>query len=148
MPALFHTDRAGFQMEMTMLISRRDTRQRRLVLRAVQARSDHPTAEQIYADVRVTDPKISHGTVYRNLNCLSEDGAICHVRVPGADRYDLRTDLHYHMFCVKCKKVIDAPYSYKEYLDEETMQQSGFEIIRHRLIFEGICPECRDDTGD
>ena len=131
-----------------MLISRRDTRQRRLVLRAVQARSDHPTAEQIYADVRVTDPKISHGTVYRNLNCLSEDGAICHVRVPGADRYDLRTDLHYHMFCVKCKKVIDAPYSYKEYLDEETMQQSGFEIIRHRLIFEGICPECRDDTGD
>ena len=131
-----------------MLISRRDTRQRRLVLRAVQARNDHPTAEQIYADVRVTDPKISHGTVYRNLNCLSEDGAICHVRVPGADRYDLRTDLHYHMFCVKCKKVIDAPYSYKEYLDEETMQQSGFEIIRHRLIFEGICPECRDDTGD
>ncbi len=133
-------------MEMTITISRRDTRQRRLVLQAVQSRCDHPTAEQIYEDVHTADQKITHGTVYRNLNCLSEEGKICHVRVHGADRYDLRTDLHYHIFCVKCKKVIDAPYSYKEFLDEETMRQSGFDIIRHRLIFEGVCPECRDDT--
>lgn len=128
------------------MIVRRDTKQRRLVLQAVQSRSDHPTAEQIYEDVHSADPKISHGTVYRNLNFLSEDGAICHVRVPGADRYDLRTDFHYHMFCIKCKKVTDAPYSYKESLDEETMQQSGFDILRHRLIFEGICPECKEEV--
>lgn len=128
------------------MLTRRETRQRRLVLQAVQSRCDHPSAEQIYEDVHAANPNISQGTVYRNLNCLSDDGVICHVRVPGADRYDLRTDLHYHIFCVKCKKVIDAPYSYKEYLDEETMQQSGFEIIRHRLIFEAICPECRLDA--
>ena len=128
------------------MITRRDTRQRRLVLQAVQSRSDHPTAEQVYEEVHAANPNISHGTIYRNLNCLSEDGLICHVRVPGADRYDFRTDLHYHMFCIKCKKVIDAPYSYKEYLDEEIMRQSGFDIIRHRLIFEGICPECRIDA--
>lgn len=124
----------------------RDTKQRRLVLQAVQSRRDHPTAEQIYEDVHATNPKVSHGTVYRNLNCLSEDGVICHVRVPGADRYDLRTDLHYHMFCTKCKKVIDAPHPYKAELDTETMQKSGFDIVRHRLVFEGVCPECRDDT--
>ena len=86
------------------MMTRRETKQRRLVLQAVRSRHDHPTAEQIYEDVHATDPKISHGTVYRNLNCLSEDGIICHVRVPGADRYDLRTDLHYHIYCVKCKK--------------------------------------------
>ncbi len=68
---------------------------------------------------------------------------ICHMRVPGADRYDLRTDLHYHMFCVKCKKVSDAPHPYKPYLDEEIAKQSGYKIIRHRLIFEGVCPECQ-----
>lgn len=113
-----------------------------MVLQAVQSRCDHPTAEQICEDVHAVDPKISHGTVYRNLNRLSEDGAISHVRVPGADRYDLRTDFHYHMFCVKCKKVADVPHSYKPNLDEEMMRQSGYQIIRHRLIFEGICPEC------
>ncbi len=124
------------------MVARRDTKQRRLVLHAVQSRSDHPTAEQIYEDVHALDPKVSHGTVYRNLNCLSEDGTIIHVRVPGADRYDLRTDLHYHLFCTVCKKVIDAPYPYKESLDTDATQQSGFEIIRHRLVFEGVCPEC------
>ena len=122
---------------------RRYTRQRRLVLRAVQARCDHPTAEQIYETVHAADPKISHGTVYRNLNCLSEDGAISHVRVPGADRYDLRTELHYHIFCIKCRRVIDAPFPYKPFLDEEMTKQSGCDIIRHRLLFEGICPDCK-----
>ena len=61
-----------------------------MVLQAVRARTDHPTADQIFKDVHKLDPKISHGTVYRNLNHLCEDGLICHVRVPGADRYDLR----------------------------------------------------------
>ena len=124
---------------------RRETKQRHLVLGAVLARGDHPTADMIFNDVHKQDPKISHGTVYRNLNLLCEEGLICHVRVPGADRYDLRTDLHYHMFCVKCKKVIDAPHPYKPYLDEETAKQSGYKIIRHRLIFEGVCPECQSE---
>lgn len=47
----------------------------------------------------------------------------------------LRTDLHYHMFCVKCKKASDAPHPYKPHLDEEIAEQSGNKIIRHRLIF-------------
>ena len=55
----------------------------------------------------------------------------------------LRTDLHYHMFCVKCKKASDAPHPYKPHLDEEIAEQSGNKIIRHRLIFEGVCPECQ-----
>ena len=126
-----------------IMITRRNTKQRQLVLQAVQSRKDHPTAEQIYEEVHEWDAKISSGTVYRNLNCLSEDGVICHVRVPGADRYDLRTDLHYHMFCLKCKKVIDLPYPYQSYLDAETMERSGYLIMRHRLIFGGICPDCR-----
>ena len=123
---------------------RRETKQRQLVLGAVLARSDHPTADMIFNDVHKRDPKISHGTVYRNLNLLCGEGLISHVRVPGADRYDLRTDLHYHMFCVECKKVSDAPHQYKPYLDEEIAKQSGYKIIRHRLIFEGVCPECQN----
>ena len=125
------------------MIIRRETKQRQMVLQAVQARTDHPTADRILSDVHKLDPKISHGTVYRNLNLLCEDGLLCHVRVPGADRYDLRTDLHYHMFCVRCKKVSDAPHPYKPYLDEEIAKQSGYKIIRHRLIFEGVCPDCQ-----
>lgn len=130
------------------MIIRRDTKQRRMVLKAVRAREDHPTADQIYDDVHAVDPHISRGTVYRNLNCLSEDGSICHVRVPGADRYDLRTELHYHMFCVVCRKVTDAPYQYKSFLDEEIADKIGYTVIRHRTVFEGICPDCQSGSPE
>ena len=52
----------------------RNSRQRQMVLDAVSTRCDHPTADQIYLDVRSKDDKISRGTVYRNLGVLSEDG--------------------------------------------------------------------------
>lgn len=77
----------------------RNTRQRKIVLEAVQEHHDHPSADQIYLEIRAKDPKISRGTVYRNLNILSEEGQITHVKVPGADRYDCRTDFHYHLIC-------------------------------------------------
>ena len=66
----------------------RNTRQRKIVLEAVQEHHDHPSADQIYLEIRAKDPRISRGTVYRNLNILSEEGQITHVKVPGADRYD------------------------------------------------------------
>ena len=62
--------------------TRRNSKQRQLVLEAVKARCDHPTADQIYLDVRAQDDKISRGTVYRNLGLLSDEGQISQVRVP------------------------------------------------------------------
>ena len=50
----------------------RNSKQRQIVLDAVRARCDHPSADQIYLDVRTTDAKISRGTVYRNLGILSD----------------------------------------------------------------------------
>ena len=120
---------------------KRNTKQRQLVLEAVRSRCDHPSADEIYLSVREEDDKISRGTVYRNLNILAEDDEILHVRVPAADRYDLRTDRHYHMFCTGCGAVCDAPVAYNESYDDMA-ESSGFKIERHRMIFEGLCPEC------
>ena len=127
---------------------KRSTRQRRLVLEAVKSRKDHPSADEIYLDVRKKDEKISRGTVYRNLNILDKDGDITHVRVPSADRYDLRLDLHYHMFCTGCGAVIDAPIPYREDYDRIVEAETGFSIRRHRTIFEGLCSECRAKTAE
>lgn len=60
----------------------RDTRQRKLILDAVRRHTDHPSADQIFIEVRSTDSKISRGTVYRNLNYLADAGEITHVRAP------------------------------------------------------------------
>lgn len=121
---------------------KRTTRQRLQVLEAVRARRDHPTADQIYLDVRREDGKISRGTVYRNLAELAAQGEITHARLPGADRYDLRQDQHYHLYCTRCGQVVDAPIAYRPEDDAAVEQATGFQITRHRLVFEGLCPAC------
>lgn len=121
----------------------RDTKQRRLVFDAVLHRRDHPTADAIYADVHAADDKISKGTVYRNLNVLSQNGEILHVKVPGADRYDFTLTNHYHVICTECGRVEDAPIGYIAENDDTVAAGTGFVIQRHRTVFEGLCPDCR-----
>lgn len=121
----------------------RNTKQRNMTLEAVKSRRDHPTADQIYADLRAKDDKISRGTVYRNLGILSEEGSIANVRISGAERYDFRLDRHYHMLCTECGKVYDAPMHYQEEYDRQVEMDTGFKINRHRIVFEGVCPKCR-----
>ena len=124
---------------------KRNSRQRQMILEAVMARCDHPTADQIYLDVRARDERISRGTVYRNLGILSEDGDITNVKVPTADRYDSRRERHYHLFCTRCGRVFDAPMSYHGEWDDTILPESNFKINRHRVVFEGICSECSDE---
>ncbi len=121
----------------------RNTRQRQLVLEAVRARMDHPSADEIYLDVRRQDPRVSRGTVYRNLNILAESGEIAHVEAPSADRYDLRPEPHYHLYCLSCGAVVDAPLPYQREDDRRVAEETGFDVRCHQTIFEGLCPACR-----
>lgn len=127
----------------------RNTKQRQIILDAVRARCDHPTADEIYLDVRAEDSRISRGTVYRNLSILSETEEILNVKVNAADRYDLRIDPHYHIYCTDCGKTFDAPMEYHSEYDELLNSQTQFRIKRHRLVFEGTCPDCaKKETGN
>ncbi len=124
-------------------IRHRNTHQRELILRVVRARYDHPTAEEIYNDVKRLDDKIGKATVYRNLNALADFGEINHVRIPaGIDRFDLNTELHYHIICTDCGALEDVPLAYKEEDDWFAERETGYKVKRHRGVFEGICPIC------
>lgn len=57
-------------------VARRQTRQRSLVYEAVAATKSHPTAEWVYERVRRSMPRVSLGTVYRNLQLLVAEGRI------------------------------------------------------------------------
>ena len=102
----------------------RNTRQRQLVLDVVRGRRDHPTAEQIYQSVREQDAHVSRGTVYRNLNLLCDNREIYRVVMSSSDRFDLRTDPHYHIHCLVCDSVVDVPYTYDCAYDETLEQES------------------------
>lgn len=120
----------------------RNTRQRQIVLEAVRAHQDHPSADEIYLEVREIEPKISRGTVYRNLKILVENGDIRQVKMYDVDRFDWRQEAHYHLRCVRCNKILDVPIPYHEQWNEQLAEMTGFDIYSHRTVFEGTCPDC------
>ena len=123
-------------------MQRRNTKQRQLVLNAVLDRCDHPTAEQIYQDVRAQNPHVSRGTVYRNLAVLAQNGEILEVETPTSNRYDLRKQPHPHAQCTRCDTVIDVPVEYQSDLDQQVADATGFSIQGHHTVFLGLCAQC------
>ena len=94
------------------------SKQRELILQTVLQNPIHPTADQVYNQVRRQNPKISLGTVYRNLNFLAEMGKIKKISMPvGSDRFDGRLDEHYHAACACCGQVFDLEWEALRQLD-------------------------------
>ena len=122
---------------------KRKTIQRALTLRAVQTMQSHPTADEVYETVSAEHPNISRGTVYRNLNQLSEDGEIREMEVPGgADRFDHCCHAHYHVRCLTCGRVFDVDMDYIPDLANSIKDNHGFQFSGYDLMFKGICPAC------
>ena len=85
----------------------RNSKQRDAVLKDLQSRYDHPTAEDVYLSVRKSVPSISLATVYRNLKLLESEGLILKITTGDSDRYDGHTHNHYHFTCNDCMRVLD-----------------------------------------
>lgn len=123
----------------------RNSAQRSLILDIMAGNKTHPTADEIYEEARKKDPHISRGTVYRNLNFLVDSKNILRISVPnGADHFDSTLEEHYHFYCENCGKVTDVPdldiSKIKE--TESALSQQGYSQIKHKIVFEGLCPEC------
>lgn len=109
----------------------------------VMRKGEHPTAEQVFMEMKANNPKIAQGTVYNNLNALVDEGRIIRISEPGfPDRFD-NTTRHDHMVCIKCGRLADI-----KLLDftEEIERNSGEKIISYDLRIRYICPECRNKT--
>lgn len=120
------------------------SRQRELILSTVKSYPVHPTADTVYEAVRRQEPKISLGTVYRNLNQLSELGMLLKLPMPsGGDRFDSRLDEHLHIICSDCGAVSDIEPSALLQLDHDVEQQTGYAVTGRALVFSGICGKCR-----
>jgi len=123
---------------------RRETKQREAILELLRNTRSHPTADQIYDDVRVDIPNISKGTVYRNLQVLENDGAITVIGINGArSRYEVKQKGHYHFRCEKCGCVIDLEESADKKIDKKIATRTGFTVSHHQTEFYGLCKNCR-----
>ena len=116
----------------------RETIQRSLVLEAVKDLHNHPTAEDVYLHIVSKYPSISKGTVYRNLNCLAEDGKISKVNIDSIAHFDYNITSHYHLKCSKCGRIYD-------YYPETPIKISNvdFKVESIDVVINGICKKCQ-----
>lgn len=122
----------------------RMTKQKKVILEELKKLDTHPTARELCGIVRKRLPKISLGTVYRNLELMSKQGIIRKLEVSGAEMcFDGNPANHYHLRCVVCGRVADADLPLLQGLEDSMAQKSDFEIITHNLEFLGVCPRCQ-----
>ena len=122
---------------------RRNTRQRQIILEELHKLTSHPTAAELYQLARRRLPKISLGTVYRNLELLSQMGKVNKVKIAGSEtRFDCNMGGHRHVRCVDCGRVDDIHGLPANIVSEEIENLTSYNILGHRLEFVGICPDC------
>ncbi len=126
----------------------RMTKQRRLILDVLRKNNVHPTADVVYELVRRHLPRISLGTVYRNLEILTALGEIQTLELSGSQkRYDGNPCKHYHIRCMHCGVLDDAPIAPFNQLEDKLYNATVFTILGHRLEFLGLCPACSADES-
>ncbi len=89
------------------------TNPRRLILEVVQGTDVHPTAEWIHRRVRRGAPRVSLGTVYRNLRLLAGEGLVREMADGrGLGRFDGNLGDHQHVICSDCGRIsdLDVPF--------------------------------------
>jgi Fur family transcriptional regulator, ferric uptake regulator len=122
----------------------RMTQQRRVILEELSAVTSHPTADELYQRVRRRLPRISLGTVYRNLEIMAQLGEIQRIGAAGTQRrFDATTAVHYHIRCTTCGQVADLSLKPVLRLEQEAARTSGFAITGHWVEFQGVCPKCQ-----
>ena len=112
-----------------------------VILAAVTKLRRHPTAEQVFLEMKKEYPSIALGTVYKHLNALADEGLLLRITESGSqDRYE-RTERHNHLICSRCGKIADVHLPDMQSRIEHAL---GREILSYDLKIRYICPDCRE----
>jgi Fe2+ or Zn2+ uptake regulation protein len=121
----------------------RTSRHRSIILNELKKFNSHPSAEEVYKTVKKIIPKISISTVYRNLDVLTQQGAVKKlVSLSNEMRFDGNIEHHHHIICSRCGKIDDL---HKFNIPDFCLQiekLSGYRVTGFDLDFYGICSSC------
>ena len=123
-----------------MATLRRYSRQRERIYQAVHASWEHPSAQMVYDLLREDLPRLSLGTVYRNLHQMAQEGMLQELEGPTA-RFDACLAPHAHIRCTCCGRVMDLS-ALEEPAPVRSAAEAGWQVERYSLMLEGICPAC------
>lgn len=119
------------------------TPQRLAVFRALKGSRSHPTAEELYREVRQRVPMISRNTIYQTLEALKRAGEISEVGIGDvAARFEPNQERHDHAVCLGCRTILDIPDA-PGWRPRLPRRLGGrFKVLGHRIEFLGYCADC------
>jgi Fe2+ or Zn2+ uptake regulation protein len=121
------------------------TPQRFAVLEYLINTPEHPTADEIGAELNKHFPRASRATIYNTLNSLRDSGLIHEVFVEGyVARYDTNLDEHHHFVCRVCDKLEDIPLSSINGLKGFNLDK-GYEVESYEIVLRGVCSTCKNN---
>ena len=126
----------------------RQSKQRDMILNVLKNTISHPTADWIYSQLKPELPKLSQGTVYRNLGILQEMGKVKKIHYGSTfDRYEVNSSHHYHLICNKCDSITDIEIPACKDLLKKAAEHSDFTVTDHDIEFYGTCRSCSGGTA-
>lgn len=122
----------------------RFTKQRQAILAVFSGEPVHLSADEVYLKVKATQPHISLGTVYRNLDRLTKQGLLTQfVLADGTRKFEKATDHHHHLVCIKCGETKNIPGCPVGRHIEKCSKENAYQVVRHSFEIYGYCPNCQ-----
>jgi len=123
------------------------TPQRLTILRILSKSEGHPSAEQIFEQIRADYPTTSLATIYKTLSLLKNVGEVLEVTFANVgSHYDGNKPYpHPHLICTKCGQILDPELGTTEGISQEIARQTGYKITHQQLNFFGLCPQCQQE---
>ncbi len=122
----------------------RMTPQRVELVRLIAASEGHPSAAQLYAQVKARFPSMSQATVYKTLALLKEIDQVLEIELRDDHHYDgSRPEPHPHLICTRCGKIMDGDFDIDASVIQKLEHASGYRIMRPQLTFYGLCADCQ-----
>ncbi|TLD88226.1 Fur family transcriptional regulator [Helicobacter sp. MIT 05-5294] len=120
------------------------TPQRLAILKEIQ-KFGHISIDEIYENIKESNPSMSLATIYKNLSSMQEAKIVDEVKFPNhKQRYELTKNPHIHLVCEKCGKIMDMEIDASvENLKAMCAKTSSYDIKEASIAMIGICPQCQ-----
>ena len=97
---------------------------------------DHPSADQVWAEVKRGFPMLSRATVYNTLNLFTEKGLLRElVLAEGKVVFDPKLEAHHHFLDEETGDIIDVPWSALDVRRVHSLP--GFDVREYQVVMRG-----------